>query len=145
MNRTLATTLGLALMLAWGALSQDTVPASSGGAENKSVAPATKTEKGYPFRGKLKSIDRNAMTFTLAGKEKDRVFQVTSETKFVRDGKTATLAQGVEGEEVGGYARNLEGGKIQALTVRFGAAASAPAKAGSASKSARSSADKGTN
>jgi hypothetical protein len=70
----------------------------------------------------LKAVNKEALTFTLAGKEKDRVFHVTPDTKFVRDGKSVALGDGLEGEEVAGYARSETDGKAQALSVRFGSA-----------------------
>jgi len=115
--------LGLALALTASAFAQNTGTAAP--ASGDSAAPATaKAGKvsGYPFRGKLKSVNKEALTLTLAGKEKDRVFHVTADTKFVRDGKAVALGDGVEGEEVAGYARNDADGKAQALSVRFGSA-----------------------
>jgi hypothetical protein len=115
--------IGLALALGVSALAQNAAPAApatEGGAASTS-AKAAKVS-GYPFRGKLKSVNKEALTFTLAGKEKDRVFHVTAETKFVRDGKAVALGDGAAGEEVAGYARNDSGGKAQALSVRFGSA-----------------------
>jgi len=115
--------LGLALALTASAFAQNTGTAAP--ASGDSAAPATaKAAKvsGYPFRGKLKSVNKEALTLTLAGKEKDRVFHVTADTKFVRDGKAVALGDGVEGEEVAGYARNDADGKAQALSVRFGSA-----------------------
>ena len=115
--------LGLALPLTASAFAQNTGTAAP--ASGDSAAPATaKAAKvsGYPFRGKLKSVNKDALTLTLAGKEKDRVFHVTADTKFVRDGKAVALGDGVEGEEVAGYARNDADGKAQALSVRFGSA-----------------------
>jgi len=119
--------LGLALALTASAFAQNTGTAAP--ASGDSAAPATaKAAKvsGYPFRGKLKSVNKEALTLTLAGKEKDRVFHVTADTKFVRDGKAVALGDGAAGEEVAGYARNDSGGKAQALSVRFGSA-TAPA------------------
>jgi len=121
MNRMLIRSLGLALALTASAFAQNTGTAAP--ASGDSAAPATaKAAKvsGYPFRGKLKSVNKEALTFTLAGKEKDRVFHVTVDTKFVRDGKAVALGDGAAGEEVAGYARNDSGGKAQALSVRFG-------------------------
>ena len=115
--------LGLALALTASAFAQNTGTAAP--ASGDSAAPATaKAAKvsGYPFRGKLKSVNKEALTLTLAGKEKDRVFHVTADTKFVRDGKAVALGDGVEGEEGAGYARNDADGKAQALSVRFGSA-----------------------
>jgi len=115
--------IGLALALGVSVLAQNAAPAapSTDGGAASTPAKAAKVS-GYPFRGKLKSVNKEALTFTLAGKEKDRVFHVTADTKFVRDGKAVALGDGAAGEEVAGYARNDSGGKAQALSVRFGSA-----------------------
>lgn len=60
------------------------------------------------------------MTLTLAGKEKDRVIHITSQTRFTKGGKPAVLADGVPGEEVAGSARKEADGRTVAVTVRFG-------------------------
>ena len=79
--------------------------------------PAKKAApKSIPFRGNIKAIDNTAKTLTV-GKE---TFQVTSETKIIKMGKPATLADGVEGEMVGGSYHKDTDGKLIALTVRFG-------------------------
>ena len=69
-------------------------------------APAAKKPGNdqLPFRGNVKSIDNNAKTLSV-GKE---TFQITSETKIIKMGKPATLADGVEGEMVSGsYKKRL--------------------------------------
>ena len=48
-------------------------------------------------------------------------YQITSETKISKDGKPATLDDGVVGEPVSGYAKPTNDGKMAATTVRFGA------------------------
>lgn len=96
-------------------------------------APAKKPTT-FPFRGTLKAVDRDGMTLTLAGKEKDRVIHVTSQTRFTKDGKPAVLGDGVVGEEVAGAARKTEDGRTEAVSVRFGPA---PQKEGSAAKSSK--------
>ena len=53
----------------------------------------------------------------------ESVYQITSETKISKDGKPATLEDGVVGEPVTGYVKPSEGGKMAATTVRFGAKA----------------------
>ncbi len=78
--------------------------------------PAAKKASAHPFHGKLAGVDMVAKTIKL-GKS---TYQVTSETKITKDGKPATLADGVVGEEVGGYAKPLEDGKMVATSLRFG-------------------------
>ena len=101
-------------------------------------APAKKgktANAGYPFRGKLKVFDKDALTFTVAGKEKDRVIRITSQTRFFKDGKPATLSDAIIDGEVAGTVRKGADGKEEAVSVRFGAAPKAEKPAGkSASK-----------
>ena len=52
------------------------------------------------FNGKLSAVDAKAMTLTVG----ERTFEITSDTKITKDGKPATLAEGVVGETVGGAA-----------------------------------------
>ena len=92
-------------------------------AEKPAAAPeAGKKEKprGMPFTGKLSAVDKVAKTITIKGKEKERVFHITSQTRIIKAGKPATLEDGVVGEEVGGFAREAAEGKLEAATVRFG-------------------------
>lgn len=74
----------------------------------------------YPIRGKLRSVDPTAKTFTLAGTAKDRVFVIDDLTVITKNGKPAQLTDGVPGDEVGGLAENLPNGKLLAVKVRFG-------------------------
>jgi hypothetical protein len=133
-----------ALALAGGALAQAPgSPAPAPAPAPAPKAPKAQTEKApakksatFPFRGTLKAVDKDAMTLTLAGKEKDRVIHVTSQTRFTKDGKPAVLADGVVGEEVAGSARKTEDGRTVAVSVRFGPA---PQKSGKAAKSGKKS------
>lgn len=96
-------------------------------------APAKKgktSNASYPFRGKLKVFDKDAMTFTVAGKDKDRVFRITSQTRFFKDGKPATLSDAIIDGEVAGTVRKGVDGKEEAISVRFGAAPKAEKPAG---------------
>jgi|688.fasta_scaffold537276_1 hypothetical protein len=72
--------------------------------------PASNT---LPFRGKVESVDAQAMTITLAGKEKQRVFHVTSKTRLEKDGKPATFADIKAGEEArGSYSKGKDGDNL---------------------------------
>jgi len=101
---------------------------------NTPAAPAQtepakpKKHEGLVFRGTVSAVDAKAMTLTVA----KRTFEVTSETKITKDGKPATLEDGVVGEPVTGYVKPAEGGKMAATTVHFGA--KADAKGGSKKK-----------
>lgn len=91
-------------------------------AEKKSATEtqdSTKTEKkpsAGPFHGKLAAVDAVAKTITV-GK---RTFLITSESKIKKDGKPAMLQDGVVGEEVSGYIKPNDAGKLVATTVNFG-------------------------
>src|ERR1039458_1819168 len=58
----------------------------------------TKPKKhgNLPFHGNLSAVDTKAMTFTVG----TLTLQVTSDTLITKDGKSATLADGVVGELV---------------------------------------------
>jgi hypothetical protein len=80
---------------------------------------STKAEKkpaAGPFHGKLAAVDQTAKTISV-GK---RTFLITSETKIKKEGKPATLQDGMVGEEVSGYVKPNDAGKLVATTVNFG-------------------------
>lgn len=106
-----------------------TPPPTAGLDQAGAKAPATSAPKpaGFPFRGKLKSVDKGAMTLTIAGQEKDRIVHLTQTTKFTKDAKPATLADAVVDQEVAGYAQKGKEGRTEAISVRFGPAVK-PAK-----------------
>ena len=82
---------------------------------------ATKKKGAHPFHGKLAAVDKVAKTIKLG----ESTYQVTSTTKITKDGKPATLEDGVVGEPVSGYAKPTEDGKMAATTVNFGVKAAA--------------------
>lgn len=90
----------------------DKTAASQGNKPGKAEKPA----KGGPFHGKLAAVDKVAKTITV-GK---RTFQISSETKIKKNGKPATLDDGVVGETVSGYVKPGGEGKLIATTVNFG-------------------------
>jgi hypothetical protein len=98
-------------------------------AKEKGKAKAEGKEKAkadrYPFTGKVKAADKNAMTVTLEGKTKERVIAVTSETKITKDGKPATFGDIAAGETIRGTVKKDAEGKEHAASVLIGAA---PAK-----------------
>ena len=69
------------------------------------------------FRGTVSAIDVKAMTLTV----ETRTFAVTSDTKIIKDGKSATLADGVVGEQVSGAYKKTDDGKLNAISIHFGA------------------------
>jgi hypothetical protein len=97
---------------------------------------ATAKSKATRFNGKLAAVDSTAKTITIENKTKEkRTFEITADTKIMKDGKPATLSDGVVGEEVYGTCATGADGKMAAKTIRFGkpaekgtAPAPAPAK-----------------
>jgi hypothetical protein len=79
-------------------------------------AALDKKPSAGPFHAKLSAVDKAAKTITV-GK---RTFQITSETKFFKAGKSATIADGVVGEQVSGYVKPDSDGKLVATKVTFG-------------------------
>jgi hypothetical protein len=94
-------------------------PALSRAQDTSTNAPAASTPKhkhGAPFHGTVSAMDTNAMTVTV-GK---LTVQVTSETKITKNGKPATLTDGVVGEPASGYYKKDADGKLNATTIHFG-------------------------
>lgn len=91
------------------------------------AAPA-KHRNMTTFRGKLDAVDVTAKTITVENKtQPKRTFEITPDTKIMKDGKPATLSDGVVGEDVGGSYTNSSG-KMIAKTVYFGKPTGAPKK-----------------
>src|SRR5437867_2970910 len=88
-------------------------------AAEKPETPGTpKTEKkarAIPFNGKVGAVDKVAKTVTLEGKEKSRVFHITSETKIHKDKKPATLDDVMVGDRVGGAYHETADGKMEVV------------------------------
>ena len=77
-----------------------------------------------PFNGKLKAVDQTAKTLSVG----NRVFQITSDTKILKDGQPATLSDGIVGEPVGGAYKKAADGTLSATLVTFGKKAEAKAE-----------------
>ena len=110
-------------------------PAPSASASPKATAapktkasptPAAKTTtdvtkaRALPFHGMISAVDAKAKTFTIAGKEKSRVFKVTDKTVLSKAGKAATMKDVVANEEVRGSYWKLTDGTLEAKTVKLG-------------------------
>jgi Cu/Ag efflux protein CusF len=111
MKRSITMALGacmLALALNQG-LSQET-------GEPQNPAKASDRAKQMPFRGTIAKVDLEAKTVTLGGKEKDRTFIVTDQTKIKKDGEAAKLEDVRAGHTVGGLAR-AKGDKWEVVTL----------------------------
>lgn len=85
-------------------------------AAKKSETGVKEGKKAHPFHGKLAAVDKMAKTITV-GKS---TYQITSETKIMKAGKPATLSDGVVGEEVSGYVKPDDAGKLVASSLNFG-------------------------
>jgi hypothetical protein len=102
-----------------------TLPAFVRAQEANTSAPASdqtttskpKSHGSIPFHGKLSAVDTGAMTLTIG----NRTFEVTAGTKIFNNGEPATLSDGKVGEPVRGTYQKTESGKLEALTVHFGA------------------------
>jgi len=99
-----------------------TAQEGKGKAEGKEKGKSEEKAKRdvYPFRGTVKATDKTAMTITLAGKEKDRVVSVTSETKIMKENKPATFGDIATGEMVRGQVKKTPEGKENAVSVYLG-------------------------
>lgn len=71
----------------------------------------------------ISSVDQGAKTFTIAGKEKSRVFKVTDKTTVTKDGNSATMSDIAEKEEARGSYWKNEDGSLEAKSVMLGAKA----------------------
>lgn len=75
-----------------------------------------KAERSLPFRGKVTAVDKDAKVLTVG----ERKFHATSTTKIMKAGKPAILTDAQVGEEVGGAYREVEGGKLELVSLRIG-------------------------
>jgi hypothetical protein len=94
-------------------------------AGGSATAPAAaKTQHGEPFHGTVDALDTNEMTLKVGS----RTFQITSETRIMKDDKPAVLSDGVVGQPVTGYYKpGQEGANLDASSVYFGTHAKAKA------------------
>jgi hypothetical protein len=69
-----------------------------------------------PFRGRLTAVDAKALSFTVDTLK----LQITTATLITRDGRGATLADGVVGENVSGVYKKTSDGKLMATSLHFG-------------------------
>lgn len=91
-------------------------PASAAKSTPSQSDSAAKKKAGHPFRGKLAAVDTTAKTIKIG----ESIYQITSQTRIMKAGKPATLADAVVGDETAGYAKPNEEGKMVATMVRFG-------------------------
>jgi hypothetical protein len=94
--------------------------ASSSPAAKASVSPEAKGEHAFPFHGMISAVDPKAKTFTIAGKEKSRVFQITNKTVLTKAGNPAKIKDIVEKEEARGSYWKRADGSFEARNVKLG-------------------------
>lgn len=87
--------------------------------DKKSKSAPEKKGHGMQFRGKIEAVDQVGKTVTVKGKDKAHVLQITSQSKLSKEGKPATLADAVVGENVAGFARETAPEKFEAISIRF--------------------------
>ncbi len=98
---------------------------------------AAYAERAIPFHGMISTVDQAAKTFTIAGKEKARVFKVTDKTVLTKAGAPATMKEVAANDEVRGSYLKAEDGSLELKTAKLGPMTEAE-KAASA-KSSKSS------
>ena len=77
-------------------------------------------EKAVPFHGTISAVDQTAKTFTIAGKEKARVFKVTDKSVLTKAGVPATMKDAMANEEVRGSYVKAADGSLEARIVKLG-------------------------
>jgi hypothetical protein len=83
-------------------------------------SPRPTASRVLPFHGMISAVDQKAKTFTIAGKEKSRVFKITDKTVLSKAGAAATMKDVVANEEVRGSYWKLADGTLEAKTVKLG-------------------------
>jgi hypothetical protein len=68
----------------------------------------------------ISAVDQKAKTFTIAGKEKSRVFKITDKTVVTKAGAPATMKDVVANEEVRGSYWKMTDGTLEAKSVKLG-------------------------
>ncbi|MGA9779042.1 MAG: hypothetical protein ACLPRE_06400 [Limisphaerales bacterium] len=99
------------------AQAQDANNTNAPSSSDQTTSPKPAKHGIIPFHGKLGAVDTSAMTFTIG----TRTFVVTADTKIFNNGEVATLSDGKVGEPVRGTYKKTEAGKLEAVTVHFGA------------------------
>jgi hypothetical protein len=83
-------------------------------------SPHPTVSRPLPFHGKISAVDQKAKTFTIAGKEKSRVFKITDKTVMTKAGAAGTMKDVVANEEVRGSYWKGADGTLEAKTVKVG-------------------------
>ncbi|HYJ05817.1 MAG TPA: hypothetical protein VEX43_11825 [Chthoniobacterales bacterium] len=104
------------------AASPESSPKANTTATDQAPAAATTTTKvkALPFHGTIASVEQTTKTFTIAGKEKSRIFKVTEATVIKKAGAPATFADLAANEEVRGNYVKAADGSLEARTLKVG-------------------------
>ena len=90
---------------------------------DKATATETTTTakvRALPFHGTISTVEHTAKTFTIAGKEKSRIFKITDTTVITKGGAPATMTDIVANEEVRGSYVKAADGSLEARSVKVG-------------------------
>ena len=99
-----------------------TMPGTQTSAATASASPGAKAARAIPFHGKIGSVDGNAKTFTIAGKEKSRTFKITENTTITKDGQHATIKDVTANEDARGSYWKMPDGSMEVKTLKVGPA-----------------------
>jgi len=102
-----------------------TLPSPAADANPAAEPKAAPAARAVPFNGKIDSVDKQAKTIKVG----ERVFNVTSTTRIIKDNKPATLDDAKAGDEVGGAYREGADKKLNLVTLRVGPKPAAPGAA----------------
>ena len=89
---------------------------TSNGPSMNQAAPKPTHHNVIPFRGKVDAVDTKAMTLKVG----NRAFQITADTKIMKNGQPATLSDAVAGEPVRGVYKKTDDGKLEAVSLSLG-------------------------
>lgn len=76
--------------------------------------------RAIPYHGMISAVDQKAKTFTIAGKEKSRVFKITDKSVITKAGAAATMKDVAINEEVRGSYWKVTDGTLEAKSVKLG-------------------------
>ena len=92
--------------------------------EKKTDTKKSAKAKTLPFQGEVKAVDDLAKSFTIG----ERIFLVTSETRFDKDGKPGVFGDLKAGNKITGSYTSGADGKLTARSVFVGAKAATKTK-----------------
>jgi hypothetical protein len=105
------------LVMPMFAHAQDANNKNAPSASDQTTNPKPAKHGIIPFHGKIDAVDTTAMTLKVGA----RTFEITADTKIFNNDEPATLSDGKAGEPVRGTYKKTEAGKLEAVTLHFGA------------------------